>query len=125
MIYIVLGLIGAVMGSFYLYGRGDFLLGGIIGLLAAAAINQRNGLIALKKRLAAMETQISGLLSGEKYAGPTTSAEATDPAHAATAGPGGRGRTSVPGKKPNRVPAFETPPVPTLFPESADEIPSL
>ena len=28
MIYLVFGLIGAVMGSFYLYGRGDFLLGG-------------------------------------------------------------------------------------------------
>ena len=125
MIYIVLGVIGAVMGSFYLYGRGDFLLGGIIGLLAAAAINQRNGLLALKNRLAAMETQISGQLSGEKSAGPAPSAEATDAVHAAPPGPGGKGRTSVPGKMPDRVPAIETPPVPTPFPESADEIPSL
>ena len=38
MIYIVLGLIGAVMGSVYLYGRGDFMLGGVIGLLVAALI---------------------------------------------------------------------------------------
>ena len=57
MIYIVLGIIGAVAGSFYLYGRGDFLLGGAIGLLAAAAINQRNRLLALEKRLKAMEMQ--------------------------------------------------------------------
>ena len=57
MIYIVLGLIGAVAGSVYLYGRGDFLLGGAIGLLAAAAINQRNRMMALEKRLQAIETQ--------------------------------------------------------------------
>lgn len=38
MIYIVLGVIGAVMGSFYLYGRGDFVLGGVIGLLAGVLV---------------------------------------------------------------------------------------
>jgi len=32
------GLIGAVMGSFYLYGRGDFLLGGVIGLLVVVVV---------------------------------------------------------------------------------------
>jgi len=57
MIYIVLGLIGAVAGSVYLYGRGGFLLGGAIGLLAAAAINQRNRMMALEKRLKTIETQ--------------------------------------------------------------------
>ena len=67
------------MGSFYLYGRGDFLLGGGIGLLAAAAINQRKGLLALKSRLAAMETQIAGLISAEKVAGTASSDEASGP----------------------------------------------
>ncbi|MBC2711452.1 MAG: DUF2339 domain-containing protein, partial [Desulfosarcina sp.] len=66
MIYIVLGLIGAVMGSFYLYGRGDFLLGGIIGMLVAAVINQRNKLLTLEKRLVVLETQITGFSAGDK-----------------------------------------------------------
>ena len=57
MIYILFGLIGAVAGSVYLYGRGDYLLGGVIGLLAAAAISHRNRILALEKRLQAVETQ--------------------------------------------------------------------
>ena len=61
MIYVVLGLIGAVAGSVYLYGRGDFVLGGAIGLLVAAVINQRNTLLAMGKRLDAMETRMAGL----------------------------------------------------------------
>ena len=68
MIYVVLGLIGAVTGSVYLYGRGDFFLGAAIGLLVAAAINQRNGLLALDKRLKAMEARIAGLTPDQQRA---------------------------------------------------------
>ncbi len=78
MIYIVLGLIGAVAGSFYLYGRGDFLLGGAIGLLAAAAINQRNRMLALEKRLKAMEMQRSEQPSDAGIAQPAPEVPATD-----------------------------------------------
>lgn len=125
MIYIVLGLIGAVMGSIYLYGRGDFLLGGVMGLLAAAAINQRNGLIALKIRLAAIETQIAGLLSGEKAAGPETSAEASTAARAAQARPGSDVDPSGPEEAPAVDAAVERTAVSAPSPKANAEMPSL
>ncbi len=125
MIYIVLGLIGAVMGSFYLYGRGDFLLGGVIGLLAAAAINQRNGLLALKTRLAAMETQIAGLLSGETVAGPASSTDASTSDRAAHAGLGSGEDASGPEEKPTGVAAVETATVSAPSPKATAEMPSL
>jgi len=86
MIYVVLGVIGAVAGSFYLYGRGDFLLGGAIGLLAAAAINQRNRLLALEKRLKAMEMQRPAQTPDVDMARPAPSSPATD-GHGAPAQP--------------------------------------
>uniref|UniRef100_UPI003564E134 DUF2339 domain-containing protein n=1 Tax=Desulfosarcina sp. TaxID=2027861 RepID=UPI003564E134 len=125
MIYFVLGLIGAVMGSFYLYGRGDFLLGGVIGLLAAAVINQRNGLLALKTRLAAMETQIAGLLSGETGAGPVSSGDASTPSRAAHAGRGSDADASGPEEAPAAAAAVETATVPAPSPNATTEIPSL
>ena len=125
MIYIVLGLIGAVMGSFYLYGRGDFLLGGVIGLLAAAVINQRNALLAMKKRLAALENQIAGLLSGEKVADPAQFHGAKEPDHATAAAPSHQGGVSRSAEEPARMRASEPPPAPTPFPEPSGEIPSL
>ncbi len=79
MIYIVLGLIGAVMGSFYLYGRGDFLLGGAVGLLVAAVVNQRNRLLALEKRLVSMERRIAGTFSGDEAVGPAETTDASEP----------------------------------------------
>jgi uncharacterized membrane protein len=66
MIYIILGLIGAAAGSFYLRGPGDFIIGGVVGLLVAAVISQRNGLLAVQKRLKDMEGQIADLLAGQK-----------------------------------------------------------
>ena len=125
MIYIVLGLIGAVMGSFYLSGRGDFLLGGVIGLLVAGVINQRNGILALEKRLVAMEKQIAGLLSGKTVVGSTESAGASEPAQAAVAGSGIDGKSSLSKKEPAGVSAIETAAVPPLSPEHSADIPSL
>ncbi len=125
MIYVVLGLIGAVMGSFYLYGRGDFLLGGVIGLLAAAAINQRNGLLALKTRLAAMETQIAGLLSGETDAGPASSAEGSTLARATHGVPGDDVDASGPEEEPAVAAAVEMGAVSAPSPNTTAEIPSL
>ena len=125
MIYIVLGLIGAVMGSFYLYGRGDFLLGGAIGLLVAASINQRNGLLALEKRLVAMEKQLSGLLSKKKDAGPAKFDGATEPAAAAHAGSGSEGKALLPQEEPPGVAAVETPVASPPSPEQPPDIPSL
>jgi uncharacterized membrane protein len=123
MIYIVLGVIGAVMGSFYLYGRGDFLLGGVIGLLAAAIINQRNALVALKNRMAAMETQIARLLSGEKAVDPAVSADATTSARAADSGPGSDAYQHE--EAPTGVVAVETAVASTLSQKATAEIPSL
>ena len=81
MIYVVLGLIGAAMGSVYLYGRGDFLLGGAIGLLAAAAINLRNRLVALEKRLAAVEGRTAERFSASDE--PAAASESAPPEAAA------------------------------------------
>jgi uncharacterized membrane protein len=85
MIYIVLGLIGAVMGSVYLYGRGDFLLGGVIGLLVAAVINQRNALLAMGKRLDAIESRITGL-AGQPVDDKDPSGRTPSPGQTETAG---------------------------------------
>ncbi len=125
MIYIVLGLIGAVMGSFYLYGRGDFLLGGVIGLLVAATINQRNGLLALKTRLAAMETQIAGLLSGEPIAGPAPSAEPPTSVRAAQTDSGSDVDASETEEESTVGAAGETAAVSAPFPKATADIPSL
>jgi uncharacterized membrane protein len=65
MVYIVLGLIGAVMGSAYIYGRGGWLLGGLVGLVAAAAINQRSRFLALESRLTNLERRMTALFSAE------------------------------------------------------------
>ncbi len=125
MIYIVLGLTGAVMGSFYLYGRGDFLLGGVIGLLAAAAISQRNGRFALKTRLAAMEMQIAGLLPGETAAGLASSAKATTADKGAHARPGSDVDASGPQEEPTVAAAVETAAVSAPSPKATAETPSL
>jgi hypothetical protein len=85
MIYVVLGLIGAGMGSFYLHGRGDFLLGGVLGMLVAAVINQRNRLLSLEKRLVLMEKRIAGMFSGVDPAGPAESDGRSEPVRAAHA----------------------------------------
>ena len=125
MIYIVLGLIGAVMGSFYLYGRGDFLLGGVIGLLAAAVINQRNGLLRLEKRLAAMQKQISGLVAGETVVSPAPPAGMPSPARAEHAGPGTEDQASWSQEEPAGVAAFKTPLATPPSSEDNPDIPSL
>ncbi|BBO82484.1 membrane protein [Desulfosarcina ovata subsp. sediminis] len=58
MIFIVLGLIGAISGGVYLYGRGGFLLGGVIGLLAAAVVGQRSRLLDLEKRVTNLQARV-------------------------------------------------------------------
>lgn len=65
LIYIIFGLIGVVAGEIYLRGPGDLMVGGIVGLVVAAVISQRNALAAVQKRLKAMEGQISDLLTGQ------------------------------------------------------------
>lgn len=60
MIYGIFGLLGAVAGGVYLYGQGDFLLGGLIGLMLAAVINQRNRILAIERRLNRLESKIAG-----------------------------------------------------------------
>ncbi len=124
MIYVVLGLIGAVMGNFYLHGRGDLMLGGVIGLLVAAVVNQRNGLLSLEKRLAAMEQQASGWLSGKKVAGPNQSGGASGPSQAAYADTGSEGKAMLPEKEPAVVAAVETAAV-SASPQPTAEMPSL
>ena len=104
---------------------GDFLLGGVIGLLAAAVINQRNGLLALKKRLEAMEKQIAVLLSGEKVADPAQSHGAKEAAHSTAAAPNSQGGASMSEEEPAGDHTSETPPAPTPFLEPPAGIPSL
>jgi hypothetical protein len=72
-------------GKFYLHGRGDFLLGGVLGLLVAAVINQRNRLLSLEKRLVLMEKRIAGMFSGVDPAGPAESDGRSEPVRAAHA----------------------------------------
>ena len=115
MIYIVLGLIGAVAGSVYLYGRGDFLLGGAIGLLAAAAINQRNRIMALEKRLKAVEMQAAPAADKE----PAGRSAEPDPTAGAT---GVDGPADISAPSPATAAAPQTPPPPS---SSTAEIPSL
>lgn len=114
MIYIVLGLIGAVTGSVYLYGRGDFLLGGLAGLLVAAVVNQRNRLLAMESRLASLEKRIAGMFPAGEIAGPAESADGPGPLQAApTAEPAGgepvetltQGAPSA--KRPAEMPSLE------------------
>lgn len=114
MIYIVMGLIGAVAGSFYFYGRGDFLFGGAIGLLAAAAIDQRNRLLALEKRLKAVEMQRSEHTSDAGIAQPATEAPAA-------------GATSAPAQPeaPSTAPFVKPPPDAKQESSTTDDIPFL
>jgi uncharacterized membrane protein len=114
MIYIVLGLIGAVAGSFYLYGRGDFLLGGAIGLLAAAAINQRNRLLALEKRLKSMEMQRPEQAPDADIAQPTPAAPAA----------GASGASAQP-ETPATVPIAKPPLDTAAGAGTTDDMPSL
>jgi len=111
MIYIVLGLIGAVAGSFYFYGRGDFLLGGAIGLLAAAAIDQRNRLLALEKRLEVIETQRPEQTSDADIAQPAATTDASD--------------ASVPPDTSAKAPIAGPPPDAAAGVGTTDDIPSL
>jgi uncharacterized membrane protein len=122
MIYIVLGLIGAVMGSFFLVGRGDYLLGGSMGLMAAALINLRSRLIALDQRLAAMERRIADLLSGKNGADRTESAAVSEPVQEVHAGPVSQGRSSLAREASTGGDAtvFSRP-----YPQQAADIPSL
>ncbi len=124
MIYIVLGLIGAVVGSFYLYGRGDYLLGGVIGLLVAGVVNQRNRLFALEKRLATLEKSSTGALSGEDAAGSSESATTSESVTAARNGSGREYEKSRPGEEPPGGAAVEIPKTTSLAGHPA-EIPSL
>ena len=109
MIYIVLGLIGAVAGSLYLYGRGGFLLGGVIGLLTAAVINQRNRMLALEKRLEAVATQ-TGRSTSDAPASPTAEpvfppdAPDADPAAEAPAEPVA---TAIAASPPSDIPSLD------------------
>ena len=126
MIYIVMGLIGAVMGSFYLYGRGDFLIGGFVGLLVAAVINQRNGFIALEKRLAAMETQMAGWRSDKKTAGSVQFGAATEAAPSTDVTiPGGDGIAALSEEEPATVAVVEKPTAVVPSPEPSADMPSL
>jgi hypothetical protein len=109
MIYIVLGLIGAVMGSFYLYGRGDFMLGGAVGLLVAAVINQRNRLLSLEKRLVFMEKRIAGMFSEENTTGPADSTGRSEPVRAAHADAVSEDRLPLPEMALDGGGAVETP----------------
>lgn len=58
MIFILFGVLGAVVGSIYFYGDGGVLSGGLIGLMLAAAINQHNRLRALEQRLKILEATL-------------------------------------------------------------------
>jgi uncharacterized membrane protein len=109
MIYIVLGLIGAVMGSFYLYGRGDFLLGGAVGLLVAAVVNQRNRLLALEKRLVSMERRIAGTFSGDEAVGPAETTDASEPVQPVQDVPLSEDGDSLPEMEADGGAAVETP----------------
>ena len=64
MVYVVLGLIGAVWGSLYFYGRGGLFVGGLLGLLAAAVISQRNRLQALDRQVRELSLMVRGLREG-------------------------------------------------------------
>lgn len=126
MIYLVLGVIGAVMGSLYLYGQGDFLLGGVIGLLAAGVISLRNRLLDLEKRLSAVQKQFAGSLTGKQsVAGPAEATGASEPHRAAQAGPGRKGSAFPPKEEPVGATGSGAPlAVPPLGGPTA-EIPSL
>jgi hypothetical protein len=125
MIYIVLGLIGAVMGSFYLYGRGDFLLGGVLGLLVAAVINQRNRLLSLEKRLVFMEKRIAGMFSEENTTGPADSTGRSEPVRAAHADAVSEDRLPLPEMALDGGGAVETPKAVSPSIEDPAEMPSL
>jgi hypothetical protein len=125
MIYIVLGLIGAVMGSFYLYGRGDFMLGGAVGLLVAAVINQRNRLLSLEKRLVFMEKRIAGMFSEENTTGPADSTGRSEPVRAAHADAVSEDRLPLPEMALAGGGAVETPKAVSPSVEDPAEMPSL
>jgi uncharacterized membrane protein len=123
MIYIVLGLIGAVTGSAYLYGRGDFLLGGFVGLLVAAVINQRNRLMAMERRLASLEKRIAGMFSAGN--GPAESSAQPEPVQTAPTASGRDHEASLPEMAPPPVAGVAVPTVSPPRAEPADAMPSL
>ena len=125
MIYIVMGLLGAAMGSFYLYGRGAFLLGGFIGLLVAAVVNQRNGLLALEKRLAIMETLIAGLRSDKKTDGSAQFSATSEAAQSLYVSPKGEGKASSRAEDPAEVDVVEAPMAVVPPPDPSADMPSL
>lgn len=125
MIYVVLGLIGAVMGSVYLYGRGDFLLGGVVGLLVAAAINQRNGLLALEKRLRAMEMRIANLVANESPAESAHRAGVTGSDQPAFNASESHADTVVKKDESAEVPGVGASPIASSAAASSADIPSL
>ena len=124
MIYIVLGLIGAVTGSVYLYGRGDFLLGGFVGLLVAAVINQRNRLMAMESRLASLEKRIAGMLSAGEN-GPAESSAQPESVETAPTDTGREHETSLPEMAPLPDAGVAVPTVSPPRAEPADAMPSL
>ncbi|BBO67831.1 membrane protein [Desulfosarcina alkanivorans] len=125
MIYIVLGLIGAVTGSVYLYGRGDFLLGGFVGLLVAAVINQRNRLLALENRLVSLEKRIAGTFSAEGVAGPAEPSGQPESVRSAPMDTGGDDDAALSETEPARDAGGRAPTVPPPRSDPAGAMPSL
>ena len=123
MIYIVLGLIGAVTGSVYLYGRGDFLLGGFVGLLVAAVINQRNRLMAMERRLASLEKRLAGMFSAGN--GPAESSAQPEPVQTAPTASGHDHEASLPEMAPPPSAGVAVSTVSPPRAEPADAMPSL
>jgi len=79
LIYIIFGLIGVLAGEIYLRGPGDLMIGGIVGLLVAAVISQRNALVSVQRRLKEMEARIADLLGGQAVGVPPESQAAEEP----------------------------------------------
>jgi len=128
LIYIIFGLIGAAAGEMYLRGPGDLMIGGIVGLLAAAVISQRNALAAVQRRLKDMETQIADFLAGPAVERPPEpqAAEKPSPAdlQATTAGQAATADRAA--MTDAAAPATKTPPqtaeMPSLELQLPDEI---
>jgi uncharacterized membrane protein len=123
MIYIVLGLLGTAMGAVYLYGRGDFLLGGVIGLLLAAVIDQRNRLLAIEKRLAAMDKRFAGHFANQERSDTPPTAGTPEPTRSAAEETAEGWAASTPSTEPNH--AFETPVASVSVSTTIADIPSL
>jgi len=57
MLYVFLGVIGALAGAFWLRGDGAFLAGGLVGVLAAAVISLKNQVGRLMRRMSDLEAR--------------------------------------------------------------------